>query len=132
MKNLDIANEWFKMAELDFNSAKFLLMNMRPAPLEIICYHCEQCAEKYLKGFIALNGGQIIKTHDLVILNKNCLMYSAKCQEIENDCIELTDYGVPMRYPFHLEIEETDVTKAIESTEKIIKLIKEESVRLDK
>ena len=32
MKNRDIAMEWFKMADLDFNSAKFLL-NMRPMPL---------------------------------------------------------------------------------------------------
>ena len=25
MNNKDISNEWFKMAELDYNSAKFLL-----------------------------------------------------------------------------------------------------------
>lgn len=25
MKNLDIANEWFKIAQLDFETAKFLL-----------------------------------------------------------------------------------------------------------
>jgi hypothetical protein len=59
-------------------------------------------------------------------------MYSGKCQEIENDCMELTDYGVQMRYPFHLEVEEIDVKKAIESTEKIIELIKKESIRLEK
>lgn len=51
MKNLDIANEWFKIAEIDFETAKFLL-NMKPMPLEIICYHSQQCVEKYLKGFI--------------------------------------------------------------------------------
>ncbi|WP_200800676.1 HEPN domain-containing protein [Carboxydothermus pertinax] len=43
--------------------AKYL-MNMIPKPSNIICYHCQQSAEKYLKGFIALNGGQILKTHD--------------------------------------------------------------------
>jgi hypothetical protein len=32
-----------------------------------------------------------------------------------------------MRYPFHLEVEEIDVKKAIESTEKIIELIKKDS-----
>ena len=128
MKNLDIANEWFKMAEIDFETAKFLL-NMKPAPLEIICYHCQQCAEKYLKGFIALNGGQITKTHDLVMLNKICLPYNSIFKEIENECIELTDYGVQMRYPFHLEVEDNDVQDAIKSTQKIIELIKKESIR---
>lgn len=123
MKNLDIANEWFKIAELDFETAKFLL-NMKPTPLEIICYHSQQCAEKYLKGFIALNGGQITKTHDLVLLNKICQTYNIIFKEIDNDCIELTDYGVQMRYPFHLEVEANDVKKAIESTQKVIELIK--------
>lgn len=123
MKNLDIANEWFKMAEIDIETAKFLL-NMKPMPLEIICYHSQQCVEKYLKGFIALNGGQITKTHDLVLLNKICQTYNSIFKEIENDCIELTDYGVQMRYPFHLEIDFHDVKKAIESTQKVIELIK--------
>ncbi|WP_282433370.1 HEPN domain-containing protein [Desulfosporosinus sp. FKA] len=41
-------------AETGLQSALFLL-NMHPAPLEIICYHCQQSAEKYLKGYIALN-----------------------------------------------------------------------------
>ncbi len=42
MNNKDIGKEWFKMAELDYDSAKFLL-GMRPKPLEIICYHRERC-----------------------------------------------------------------------------------------
>lgn len=123
MKNLDIANEWFKIAEIDFETAKFL-QNMKPMPLEIICYHSQQCVEKYLKGFIALNGGQKTKTHDLVLLNKICQTYNSIFKEIDNDCIELTDYGVQMRYPFHLEIDTNDVKKAIESSQKVIELIK--------
>lgn len=69
MNNKDIAREWFEMGILDFESAKFLL-NMRPMPYEIICYHCQQCTEKLLKSFLALNGAQIQKTHDLPMLNK--------------------------------------------------------------
>jgi hypothetical protein len=44
MNNHDIAVEWFKMAEIDFDSANFLLA-MKPIPFEIICYHCRQCKE---------------------------------------------------------------------------------------
>jgi HEPN domain-containing protein len=58
MNNKDIANEWFAFADNDLKSAKFLL-RMHPTPLEIICYLCQQSAEKYLKGFIAMNGGKI-------------------------------------------------------------------------
>ena len=53
MNNREIANEWFSYEENDLNSAKFLL-NMYPKPLEIICNHCQQSAEKYLKGFLAI------------------------------------------------------------------------------
>ena len=49
MNNRDISKEWFKMAELDFDSAKFLL-NMHPKPFEIICYHCQQVLKNFSKG----------------------------------------------------------------------------------
>ncbi|SHH84037.1 HEPN domain-containing protein [Caloranaerobacter azorensis DSM 13643] len=118
MNNKDIAYEWFDFADNDLDSAKFLLQ-MYPIPLEIICYHCQQSAEKYLKGYIALNGDNIIKTHDLTLLNKICMKFDKDFQEIEDDCIELVDYGVQVRYPFRIELEEQDMKKALESAERI-------------
>lgn len=35
------------MQKKDLEAAKFLT-NMHPQPLEIICYHCQQSAEKIL------------------------------------------------------------------------------------
>lgn len=52
MKNKETAKEWFEIAERDLASAEFL-QEMRPIPVEIICYHCQQSAEKYLKGSCA-------------------------------------------------------------------------------
>ncbi|SHJ95893.1 HEPN domain-containing protein [Tepidibacter formicigenes] len=122
MNNKDIADEWFDFAVNDLNSARFLLQ-MRPIPLEIICYHCQQSAEKYLKGYIALNGDKIIKTHDLTLLNKRCMNFDKDFQKIKDDCIELVDYGVQVRYPFNIELEEQDMKMAIESAERIEKFI---------
>lgn len=79
--------------------------------------------EKYLKGYIALKGGKLIKTHDLTLLNRMCIEYDNEFQDIEDDAIELVDYGVQVRYPFHLEIEEYDMKKAIESAEKIKEIV---------
>lgn len=46
-------------------------LNMKPLPLQIICYHCQQSAKKYLKGYIVLNCGEILRTNDLMMnLNK--------------------------------------------------------------
>ena len=43
--------EWLEFAAMDLDSAQFLL-GMRPVPVEIICYHCEQAAEKLLKAVL--------------------------------------------------------------------------------
>ena len=118
MDNKDIAKEWFKIAEGDLSSAEFL-QNMQSMPTEIICYHCQQSAEKYLKGFLALNSEEIKRTHDLVILNKECRKYDEDFEAIEEDCLMLTDYGVNIRYPFPMDINESDIKVALQSVRKI-------------
>ncbi|MFO7889725.1 MAG: HEPN domain-containing protein [bacterium] len=60
MDSFDIAKEWFDIAQSDLLSAKYL-QNMKPLPVEIICYHCQQSSEKLLKGFLALNKHEIKK-----------------------------------------------------------------------
>ena len=118
MDNKDVAKEWFKIAEADLSSAEFL-QNMQSMPTEIICYHCQQSAEKYLKGFLALNNEEIKRTHDLVILSKECRKYSEDFETIEEDCLMLTDYGVNIRYPFPMDINESDMKVAVKSAHKI-------------
>jgi HEPN domain-containing protein len=113
-----IANEWISFAKRDLESAKFLI-NMYPRPIEIICYHCQQSAEKYLKAFLILQNQPIRKTHDLVLLNQNCKTFEASFEEIEDDCIELVAYGVQARYPYELEINEQDMNQAVKSADKI-------------
>ena len=39
-------SEWLRYANMDLDAAKFLFENQYPKPLEIICYHCQQAAEK--------------------------------------------------------------------------------------
>ncbi|MFQ5708468.1 MAG: HEPN domain-containing protein [bacterium] len=124
MDNKDIAKEWFDIADADLASAKFL-QKMRPISLEIICYHCQQAAEKYLKGFLVLQGEQVTKTHDLTLLNEKCLNFDKDFKTVAGDCLMLTDYSVNVRYPFPLEITEKDMKLAIKSAIKIKDFVKE-------
>jgi HEPN domain-containing protein len=123
VNNTDIAKEWFNFGLSDYQVASYL-MNMKPKPIEIICYHCQQCVEKLLKGCIALNGGEILKTHDLIALNKICIEYNFNFKDIKNECIDLTDYGVQVRYPFNVDLIETDAKIALEDTNKVIDFVK--------
>ncbi len=118
MDNFQIAREWFNIAEMDIASAKYL-QNMRPVPVEIICYHCQQSSEKFLKGFLSACGHEITKTHDLILLNKICQKYYVEFKSIEEECLRLTDYGVNIRYPYPMELNETDLKIAIKDAGKI-------------
>jgi HEPN domain-containing protein len=118
MDKIQIAQEWLDIAETDLASAEYL-QNMHPIPIEIICYHCQQSAEKYLKGFLALNDHEIIKTHDLVLLNQLCFKYDDEFKSIEDECLRLTDYAVNVRYPYPMDLNETDMKLAVKDAEKI-------------
>lgn len=76
-----------------------------------------------LKGYLALKGGEIIKTHDLIILNKFCITHNSRFSVIMDFCIDLVDYSVNVRYPYHIEISNEDVNLAINNAEKILKFI---------
>ena len=114
MDKKSVAQEWFEIANLDYESAKYL-QNMQPVPIEIICYHCQQTAEKYLKGFLAFHDQEVTKTHDLVLLNKLCQKIDAEFTQIAEDALLLTDYGVNIRYPYHLELNEEDMQLALKN-----------------
>ena len=106
--------EWFSFADMDINSAEYL-QGMRPQPLEIICYHCQQSSEKYLKGYLIYKGiMDPPKTHDLDDLCEMCLEHDDCFQEIEQACHVLTRYGVQPRYPNEMEITEKNMQKALE------------------
>lgn len=117
MDNREVAKEWFEFAKRDLESAKFL-KQMYPVPIEIICYHCEQSAEKYLKGYLIIKGNKPERTHDLSLLNNKCKMLDAEFSDIEDDCIELVLYGVQVRYPYQLEVSSEDMEIALESAKK--------------
>mgnify|MGYP002624503303 CR=1 FL=1 len=48
MKNEKLVQKWLEFADMDFSLAQFTFANMHPKPLELICYHCQQAAEKAL------------------------------------------------------------------------------------
>ena len=49
-KQTNTSEDWRLLAERDLSVADHLAANMRPTPTEIVAFHCQQAAEKYLKG----------------------------------------------------------------------------------
>jgi HEPN domain-containing protein len=108
----ELVAEWFKFAADDIDTA-LLLKKMRPQHFEIICYHCEQAVEKYLKGFLVSRNQMSPKTHDLINLCNLCLEYDSNFTKLLSQCSYLKQFGVQPRYPKELNITAVSVEQAI-------------------
>lgn len=111
--------EWERFAEMDYVTAHHLNKTLYPKPLEIICYHCQQCAEKYLKALTEHLGKEVEKTHDLGALATIISENLEVPHPILISCAKLTQYGVKIRYPQEFEISEPHVKSAINDMEQI-------------
>ena len=112
--------EWFQYADRDLATAEHLSSNMYPQPLEIICFHCQQAVEKYLKGYLIFRGlAEPPKIHNLFILGDMCKEHDGRFCEVERACNALNRYGVQPRYPNELKVTEYDMQKALEHARQI-------------
>lgn len=126
--------EWLEFARVDYNSAKYLdSAPFHPKPLNVICYHCQQAAEKAVKALIVYFGSQggMPKVHDIsFLLNqiKNIVL-KEKGIEVTRELLvtanSLTKYGIAPRYPNEIEVDGTQVKKALADSEMILKWVDE-------
>ena len=105
--------EWFRFADMDLETARHLFEKMYPPPLEIICFHCQQAAEKFIKGVLVYCKIEVIKTHDLVVLIDRLKGRFAISQEVLIACARLIPYGVSVRYPQDLNVDESTVKASL-------------------
>jgi len=103
---------WVKNAEEDYDSAGKLL-DAGGAP-SVICFLCQQTAEKYLKALLIYQDIEVVYTHELdalVDLIPTELNLEAEIAGYE----ELTDYAVGVRYPgFGNEIDATEAGRVFD------------------
>ncbi len=111
-------SEWLKYADADLESAEILNTQYKK-PLNIICYHCQQAAEKYLKGFLISKNIPFGKTHDLLKIIESCQEIDDIFSVLIKDCIMLNPYSIITRYPSELELIDDDADSAIESAKRI-------------
>ena len=117
MKINDV-KEWLQIADEDLYSAKILNESIRK-PKEIICYHCAQAIEKYLKGYLAYNDIIPEKTHNLLFLLDLCIKINNSFENLRTECSLLNRYTNEIRYPHRIEIHDEDVNYSIKAIERI-------------
>ena len=69
--------EWIEKAEGDFHTALREARTRKNPNYDAACFHCQQCAEKYLKAYLQEHGHRFNPVHDLIYLLELCLKRDA-------------------------------------------------------
>lgn len=93
---LDETHSWLERARRDLLAAKLLIAGGAYAEA---LFHCQQAAEKALKGFLTFHQRPFAKTHALNELIPDCLTLDASLQPVFEQVDALSRYAWRFRYP---------------------------------
>lgn len=88
---------WFRKADSDLRTAEYAATD--DDLLEIACYHAQQCAEKYLKGYLVSKQVPFKFVHELAYLVRLCMNADQEFSRLLDPAAELQDYATDVRYP---------------------------------
>jgi HEPN domain-containing protein len=116
--------QWIKIADTDLSAAQHIAKSIQPPLCEIVCFHCQQAVEKYLKWVLVLHDIDYPKIHDLEELEKLCETISPEFSTIYEKCCLLSSVAVQSRYPSDIKIEDDDMEKSLEYTKSIREFVR--------
>jgi len=122
-KKEDFIKEWIYEGNNDLGLAEFVIKN-DGTYYDLVCFHCQQAAEKFLKAYIIYLNLYYKKIHDL----KYLLNVIKKKRTVPEPLFEQADllsaYAIDSRYPDHWNdpsLEETkECIKAAQNFKKYI------------
>lgn len=89
---------WLTKARNDLDTAR-LISDSPEGHLDVAIYHCQQAAEKAVKGFLVFKVAPIQKTHDVEKLMDVALDFDDTFSAWLNAAAMLTPLAVSYRYP---------------------------------
>jgi HEPN domain-containing protein len=93
-----LTRDWLTKAAHDLQTAR--IVSASPdGPLDTAIYHCQQAAEKSLKGWLTWRGAAVAKTHDLIRLVADAADSTPDFAQFEEAAETLTPYASAFRYP---------------------------------
>lgn len=90
--------EWVSKAEADYRIAGKLAVDEEPFH-DAVAFHCQQCAEKYLKGLLEELGTSVPWTHDLTRLLAEVLTAHPRLRSLSRGASFLSQFASDTRYP---------------------------------
>ena len=94
----ELVRSWLIKAHRDLLSAHELASAQTPL-LDTAAYHCQQAAEKAVKGFLLFNDVRFEKSHDIVLLVSQSIDVDLSFSALIEIARLLTPLAVEFRYP---------------------------------
>ncbi len=94
-----LLDEWVAKAEGDAKGAATLHRRRKDPLSDLVCFHCQQCVEKYLKALLLHQGDVPPRIHDLTQLLRLVVVHDRSLQRYHADAHALDAYAVMVRYP---------------------------------
>jgi HEPN domain-containing protein len=99
-KSQEYVQMWLDKAHSDLKNAEIILAAQTESlPLDTVCFHCQQAAEKFIKAFLVFHGKQFPFTHNLADLVAICMQVDLAFAAIQRKAETLTPFAVEIRYP---------------------------------
>jgi HEPN domain-containing protein len=93
-----LIREWLAKADHDLLTAAHTLALRTACPTDTVCFHAQQCVEKYIKALLVFRATPFPKTHDIHVLR--ALLPARLRPKLDKKVQDrLTDYASVMRYP---------------------------------
>ena len=105
---------WIEKAEHDLRNAEHTMTLEEDCPFDTVCFHCQQCAEKYLNALLVYREIEFPKTHDLILL-LNLIRRKMEISLSAEQVQPLNRYSIEARYPGDwYPIDREEASEAIE------------------
>jgi HEPN domain-containing protein len=112
-EQMKLLRQWIAKAEEDLKNAEHTLTLQEECPVGTVCFHAQQCTEKYLKALLLFHTVFFPRTHDLVRLY-NLIPRQFRPDIDMKALVVLNRYAVEGRYPGDWEpIDRQEATDAV-------------------
>ena len=91
--------EWVEKGESDYRVAVRESQAINPPEPDAVCFHAQQCVEKYVKAFLVERGVEFDYIHNMPYLHGKCVSADPEFNSYKDDFDALDDYSVDLRYP---------------------------------
>jgi HEPN domain-containing protein len=115
--------EWVDKADADLDTAKREATVVESPNNDAVCFHAQQCAEKYLKAVLVEDGLRVPRIHDLEVLVNLMSSRYLELQKVVHLARILSAMAVEVRYP-GMTADEDDAEESLKAAMTIREVVR--------